>query len=332
MSIFVSDNNKVVMKFESGLYASPSGTSGLWLGLVTNSEISENQGVMEIRYAGTSNRNVSQFVDGPQDYEGTLTYHPQNWRMLGFALGSITFTSGATSNTHTLSEVNSDDSYAFTSGTLNPFASFTIVDEWKGTADGKHQLRQYKGCIVDSFNLSASEGEVVECEVGYRAQSMTLGSKTADIVNIADEDTNRPYIWSDIKVNIPSGTKFDSVKEIGFTINNNLEQKHYLNGSRTQAIAVPLNRDYELTVTADAESTLGNTMYNNYWNGGSTFNVLLEGVISANKNIYISLSGCKLTSFGAPSPAEGVNEYSMTIKANSCSAIAKDTLPNYNPW
>jgi len=169
MGNLVADLNATMFKFESGTYAVPSGTSGNWLGLVTNTEISENMNVQEVRYAGTSNRNVGIFIDGPQDYEFTVTMHPQNFRMLGYALGSIVDVSGTT-NQHRMSEINSDGSYAYTSGILNPFASFTLIDQKKGVADGKHLIKTLNGCEVNSYSISASEGEVVEVEVGGMGQ------------------------------------------------------------------------------------------------------------------------------------------------------------------
>lgn len=333
MSLYVSDQNKVIMQFESGTYAVPSGTSGAWLGLVTNHEATENMNVMQIRYAGKATRNVDIFVDGARDFEGTLTYHPQDFQMLGYAMGSIVDSGATTPYTHRISEVNSDTRWAYTSGPLNPFASFTVVDEKKGIADGLHQARKYKGCIVDSWSLKAAEGEVVECEVGYRAQTLALGSKTTDLIPIASEDTSRPYVWSDISVQIPASTPIGAVKEVNFSINNNLEEKHYLNGSRDIAVAVPLNREYELTLTLDANSEQGPIFYNNYWLGGSTFNTLLTvSAITGSRDLTITMSGCKLTEFSSPSANEGIDEYSLTIVPQTVSAVANDYKSKYNPW
>lgn len=332
MGFFQADANKVVYLPESGTYATPSGVSGGWIGLVTNHEPTESQGVTEIRYAGQASRNVSQFVDGPRDYEGTITYHPQNFIMLGYALGSMVDTSG-TISTHTLSETNSINGNGFTSGTLNPFMSFTVVDQHQTNTTNQHLIRKYQGAVVDSWSLSASEGEPVECEVSYRAKSLVTGSATTALVPTLNEQTFRPFLWSDVKVHIPSGTVYNTVKEVNFSVNNNLAEKHYIGpGSREIEISVPINRDYELTLTADATANWAQTLYDSYWNGGSTFNMILEVNAAANRNALIYLSGCKLTEFGAPSPAEGIDEFSLTIKPQIANAVVSDVLSKYNPW
>ena len=77
------------MLYESGTYANPSGTSGNWLGLVTSFSPSDEENVKTIRYTGTSSRNAAMLINTAKDYDGTITYHPQDFRMFGFAFGSI---------------------------------------------------------------------------------------------------------------------------------------------------------------------------------------------------------------------------------------------------
>ena len=73
MAIFVSDQNQVTFFYESGTYATPSGQSGNWIGLVSDHTPSDSENVFTIRYTGTTNRNVDQLINGPKDYEGTIT-------------------------------------------------------------------------------------------------------------------------------------------------------------------------------------------------------------------------------------------------------------------
>ena len=129
MSLYVADQNLVAMKFESGTYGVASG-AGQWIGLVTDHSPSDEENIQQIRYTGTSSRNVGIQINTAKDYEGTLTFHPQNFRMFGFALGSTvdSGTAGSPFN-HVISEINSDDTYAFTSGTNTCFPSFTLVME-----------------------------------------------------------------------------------------------------------------------------------------------------------------------------------------------------------
>src|SRR3990167_5026905 len=84
---FVGDQQAVTFRFESGTYGTPTGANN-WVGLVTNHSITENMNVMPIRYAGTNSRLVQQYLDGRQEFAGTLSYYPQSFRMLKFVLGS----------------------------------------------------------------------------------------------------------------------------------------------------------------------------------------------------------------------------------------------------
>ena len=333
MAIYVSDTSQVVFMYESGTYATTSGTSGNWLGLVTDHSPTDNENVMTVRYTGTNSRNVGILINGAKDYEGTITYHPQDFRMFTFALGSVLDAGSPSPYTHAITESNSADGNAFTSGPSHPFISFTIKDSKKGAADGFHQVRTYNGCSVDSLSLTLSQGEAVVCELGYKAQSLTLGSKTTDIVNILDKDTSRPYIWSDFKFHLESGTVMNEVTDLSLTITNNLEGRHYDNGSKVINSLIPTNRDYELSLTLDANSTWGKTLYEQYYQGGSEFNCMIEGVISAgSEQGFIMLSGCKISSFESPSPSEGINEYSLTAIPTSCNVNVDDLKLKYGAW
>ena len=336
MTIFVSDQNQVVFQYESGTYASPSGASGQWLGLVQSHDAQDNENVQEFRFTGVSNRNVGMFADGPRDYAGTITFYPQDFKMLGFTLGSILDASGAITR-HTISELNSDGRYAYTSGAgvLASFPSFTIKDSKKGLTDGTHQIRTYNGCVVDSYKISASEGEPVTVEVNYMAQSLTLGSKTTDIVNIFNRDTTRPYMWNDVTFELPDGTSMNEVKNIGLTINNNLKSRHYVNGSRVAQVFIPTNRTYEVGASIDATDTWAKVLYEQYWQGGSTFNSALNFIINSASEFHtIIMSGCRMTAMTSPLPNEDVNEFQFTFKPQTISSAGSDQVTGafYNPY
>ncbi len=331
MSLYISDQNLVALRFESGTYANPSGTGQL-ISLVTDHSPSEEENVQQIRYTGTSSRNTGIQINTSKDYEGTISFHPQNFRMFGFALGS-TVDSGAGPYNHVISELNSDGSYAYTSGTNHNFPSFTVVDVQKGQTDGQHLVRTYKGCIANTLNWTASQGEPVTCELGYIAQSLEIGSKTTDIPTIADEDTTRPYIWSDTQVHLPSGTNVTEVTEVAWSIDNGAERRHYDNGSKVIENVTPLNRTYEVSLTMDANSTWGKTIQEQYWQGGSEFNMMLDNVISAgSEQGFMIMSGCKVTAFESPSPSEGIDEYSVTITPTETIIDTDDLLAGHNPW
>src|SRR3990167_7257676 len=116
---YISDQAKVVLLLESGTYGVASG-NGFWPGMIQSHDIVESENVIQTRFLGQGNRFVGQFNPGPSDVEGNLTFFPQDWRMLGFALGSISSTSGTAQSDnygHTMSVVNTGQrGNAFTSG------------------------------------------------------------------------------------------------------------------------------------------------------------------------------------------------------------------------
>lgn len=331
MSRFIADQNQVAFLYESGTYANTSGT-GQWVGLITEHSIVDSENVEQIRYVGGGDRNVDIHVKGALDHEGTITYHPQDWKMLGFALGSMVDTGSPSPYAHNLAELNSNGGYAFTSGTLNPFASFTIEDSQSSAGgDGFNFVRTVKGAVINSMSISASAGEIIESEVEYLAQSVAFSSGVKTAVTAA---TSRPFQWSDVKVHIPSGTVIAEVTEMEFSLNNNLEPPHYLNGSRVIAPPIPQNRDYEMSLTLNGTSERTKTLYDQYFRGGSNFNMLLEindaSAGAGSRDMFMSLSGCRMTEMEATSPNENVNEQEITIVPKSASVIVNDGIELYN--
>lgn len=331
MGIFVADQNQVVFQYESGLYATPSGGAH-WIGLVTDHTPTDAENVQTIRYAGTGTRNVDILINTTKEYEGTFTYHPQDFRMLNFALGSVVDSGSPSPYNHLISETNSDDKYVGFSGTNHNFPAFTIIDSKKNAGgDGAHQVRRYRGAIVNTFSFTATQGEPTVCEINYMAQNLLIGSKTADIPAIADEDTTRPYLWTDVKYHLPSGTVIEEITEVSFSVNNNLDRRHYDNGSKVVQNITPLNREYEVSLTLDANSTWGQILYQTYWQGGSSFNSMIEAVLSTgSEQAFFVMSGCKITAFESPSPAEGINEYTATITPETVIVSTDDLIEKHN--
>lgn len=333
MTNFVRDQNKIIFQFESGTYGAGSGASGTWLGLVTAHSPTESENLVEIRYAGTNSRNFGQQVPGPRDYEGTISFHPQDFRMLGFALGSTQNISGTT-NQHLITELDSSGRYAFTSGTnqLTNFPSFTVIDSKGGQPDGQNAIRTYAGAVIDTYTLTATQSEPISCEVKYKAQSMVLGSKTAQILNIYDQDSTRPYIWSDVTFQLPSGTNFNEVNEIEYNVENNVEARHYVNGSRVVQAMIPTMRNHTLTLTLDPNTNWFKTLTDFYMNG-SIFNAqMLLTQNSSTEYGAFTFSGCVITELETASEVEGLDSTSVTIRPQSVSFTGSDTVRLYNPY
>lgn len=328
MARFVSDQNQVGMFFESGTYGNISGTLQ-WIGLVQNHDIDEETNVDAVRFLGNASRNVGQFVDGPLGFKGKLSYFPQDWRLLGFAMGSIVDTGSPSPYQHDLAETNSNNGNAFTSGVHNPFLSFAIEDTQTVIGTGLNFKRTMVGCTVDRFKLTGEQGEILTAEVDYIAQSGTYASGAATAITAT---TTRPYHFHDVVLHIPSGTRIASLKKFEFELANNLEATHYA-GSRVIGPPLPIFRDYNFPITIDAMSENAKIFYDQYFLGGSTFNALLAiSASTGSREVFITMSGCKLMNMDAPSPTEGVNEQVIEIKPQSCTGIVNDLVQLYNAW
>jgi hypothetical protein len=332
MALYGRDTNRVLMYFESGTFAVPSGTSGTWIGLATNHDLNENENYIEIRYAGTNNRNFGQQVPGPRDYDGTLTYYLQHFRMLPYVLGSCVDTSGTVSY-HVISELNSDGKYFYTSGasSLVNFPSFTIEDSKKGQADGQHYIRTINGCVADKFVLKAEQGKVVEIDLSYKGQTFTLGSKATQISSIRDQDSSRPYVWSDVVFQIPAATSMNELASITYSIDNAIAVRHFTNGSRVAQAFVPTSRTHVLELTCPANTIWGRTL-NDYHKNGSIFNASLILSQSATKNGTFTFSGCEVVTDSTTTQVEGVDDFKITIRPQTVSFIGSDNTVLYNPW
>jgi hypothetical protein len=317
---YFSDQNRTAFKYESGLYSNTSGALQ-WLGLVQDHSLEPNMNVMQIRYQGSTDRGVDDFADGNQEWTGTITYYPQDWKMLGFAIGSIQDLTGS----HIIVETDGDNRVQTINSSLS---SITIEDSKNIGTAGSNFIRTTIGAVIDSYTLNFSQGEIVSCEASYRAQSSTLSSGAIVALTAT---TTKPYMFNGVKLFIPSGTLIDNLKNGTFTINNNLETGFYLNGSRTLTEVLPMNRDYEVTGTAEMDTSNAKTLYESYYVGGSEFNSLLT-IQGTAGSLAIVMSGCKMIEMSIPSPVEGTQEQSFTFVPSHVYPVAYDSIAKYNAW
>ena len=315
---YIGDSNQLAFQFESGTYAAASGARQ-WIGLVQDHTPDESAGVENIRYQGNYNRNIGLFTDGQLEYGGTFTFYPQDWKFLGFAIGSVETLTGS----RLIRETNSDDvSYAVPGQSLS---SFTLEDSKKTANVGSNFIRTFKGCMVDSLSITLAEGEIASTEIGYLAQSVDFSSGAVTTVT---SRTTKPYMWSDVSIHLPSGTKLTNATEFTFSVNNNLERRFPLNGSRTVEQVIPLNRDYEVNATFLMDTANAKTLYDQYFIGGSSFNSMVEMQAVAG-SAYIIMSGCRVTDMEVPSPVEGLHEQTATIMPTNVSINVYDTIGSY---
>ena len=189
MGRYISDNNTVLGLFESGTYSIPMTGSSFWIGQVTEHSITDEENLIITHYLGTNDRNIDAFDNGPRDVTGTLTYFPQDARLIFWTIGSVLSTSG-TNAYHRVSEINNNvRQSAYTSGTLNPPYSFTIEDSkvTVGAATGSTLVRTTRGTIPNVITITASQGEKVNVTLDYIGQTLIVSGGAA--LSSVTEDT-----------------------------------------------------------------------------------------------------------------------------------------------
>ena len=72
-------------------------------------------------------------------------------------------------------------------------------------------------------------------------------------------------------------------------------------------------------------------LYEQYYAGGSEFNCMVKSAGTPG-SLFLTMSGCKITDMAVPSSVEGVSEQTITIVPQHVSAIAFDTITDYNAW
>ena len=327
--------NMTSFAYESGTYGNVSGTAQ-WIGLVQSFEPNDTMNVQRLRYHGTNTRNVDKSVPGVEDYGGTLNFYPQDFRMLMFALGSIGDTSAGspTYYDHKIDELESNEPNSMTSGVNNPFISFG-VESTQWYSSGASLIRTYKGCMVDSYELSKDDNSSpLMCNVDIVAKEMSFGS-IAPTFGTPTENKRRPYAPFDVRLHFPSGTIMDA-KSWSFSINNNIDRDsgHVTNGSRTIKQPTPTEREYSINFSMDAESSEVARLYGLYLSGGLTtencaFEILNFGGTSGTN--WICFSGCDVE-MQSPNPIEGINEWNIDLIPKSCDAKIQDQIELYNAW
>ena len=327
MALYVADTSQASLKMESGTFGVASGGT-FWLGLVQEVSIDENTNPFIIRQVNSSTRSVSQWENGPLDVDFSTTLYPQDWRFLYLTMGSVVSTSGVSSS-HAIKELNSGDLFAnLTSGALTNFPTFTIEDAHVAPGTGLNFVRTINGGMVDSMEISISEGEMVSVSINGQAQNVVYSSGAATAVTA---QTLTPYLWQHCQVHIPSGTMIEPVTEATVTISNNLDRHHYINGSRVIATITPINRDYEISVSLHGDTNYTKTFYDSYFIPGSEFNMMINmiaksGTTSAvgTRSCALIFSGCKLIDMEAPTAIENITEQTLTINAKNLTATVID--------
>ena len=329
MVIYVGDQSKVVLFHTSGTNLNTTGT-GYWVGEVQQVSVSESEGYRMTRYAGTATRDVQQITQGAQTFGGTVTIYPQDFRMLKYALGSCIDSGSPSPYQHDFVATNNNNGTLEVGGESLPAFNMELSQSVLIGGSGVNMVRNVYGNFVNSFTISSTEGELVSMELEYvgRAGSFASGATTA-----LTEDTNRCFQWADCKWTVPgsSATATANIKSWSFNIANNLELPNYTDATRIIGTPIPTNRDYAVSLTYNADSSQGKAIYDQYFKGGSSFNMSFDATASTgSRTLFIGFSGCKITAFDSPVVREGVQEFTFTVTPQTVTAVEQSLTFKYN--
>jgi len=269
-----------------------------------------------IRYVGAAgDRNVSKFIDTNSEFTGTITFNVQKPFIWWLGMGTVTSTgSPSTPVTHTMTESGG-----------NYLPSFTLED-WQGSGTDMNVKRVYEGCTIDSMTLRCSEGEKVENEISYIAETMTPSSGTKSTITAMSGNTFR---WEHCQLNISGAGidgMFESLKEWSWTLNNNLDAKRYQKNTGNISQPIPGDRDYEFTLTVDAPVGSAALWYDTYKKNGSPFELNLYMFrTSGTDDVKINMSGCRAIDIDQPIKSKGVPEQVWTVKPTKCEIVVRDS-------
>ena len=312
--VYQGADTQVVYFRPSGSYPTTSGAA-VWVGLVQESSTDENENREPIRYmVGPGTRNLDIFLDKNPEYTGTLKFLVQDGRFFTWAVGSV---ANAAGSVHTISE---------TGGNIYWFD----IQDTKSSATANRTIRRtFVGATIESFTVRGKEGDPIEAEAEWVAQSVTYASGTGTSIT---SDNTTPYMWDDVSVQI-SGGGIDGdlleVKEFEWSITNNFDNPYYLANTRFKGQSVPGNREYSISFTLNLTEVTGGQLYDQLYKGGSSFNGQINLMrASGTDDLRIIFSGAKVTSFEQNTPAEGTVEATMEFIPQSCTIIIRDSGAN----
>ena len=334
---YKQDQNRVIAQYESGTYGVTSG-NGVWIGQVTEHSMEDIEGFIETRFVGAGNRSYGQLIAGPRDVTGTVTYAPQDMRLIFYAIGSVASSQSASTGNHRASQINTGswlNAFASGTGQFNSPTSFTIEDSKYQPITDRNSIRTIRGCIPDSVTLTLAQGEKATVEMTYIGQNAVYTSGTrVSTINTATSGVT-PYLWNNAVLTL-AGSTIETAREISLEIANNLAGPHYINGSRVIATPFVGDREITLNVTTDLDSNIAAMLYENIYKGGSMFNATLDLNVDVatvgSQHANFVFSGCKIFSIEMPSTADGVSESALVIRPQNISATEFSIGSTYLAW
>ena len=279
-----------------------------------------SQNWTEIRGAATNSLNPGSFELGQEDFGGTLTFIPQNWKFLKFvllsAVSDVTDTDNTTYYTHTFTNGNSG---------LLPFTLERGIQ-----TSGTDRVRTYEGCQVNSFSLAwdaSGQGNFVTAAAEFFAEDANNGTSVTSLTAPSTEGFKPRHVGLTLESTLVSNLKSGT-----FTVNNNLSDGRYANFNlaRLKGESVQLKRNFVLTAVVDTKD-------DTYWDafdGG----VVLTGTNKlvfdrgTNDELTITFGNAYLNTASDPTNLDGINQTTLNIVMDDATFVVNDALSDYSAF
>ncbi len=289
-------------------------TPTLRLGLNARVEPNYENRLIEVSGAGTDETTVS-YQFGRKLIKGTLSFVPQDWKMLVFAIGTTTNT-GSNPYTHTFSQ-NSDKT----------LMSFTLE---RGISATTNRVKTFIGCMVNTLTLSwnaggTGTGSFISCSINFVAKDVSNGTSITSLTpssKLGFKNTNVILtLNSTVKTRCISGS---------LTINNNLSDGMYSCYdssdrliSEPQAQKVTFEGEFVLHYTDDTEFE--------FWNNGVVIpgTNTLEFKRGSDDKLVATFSNLRVETLSDPTNLDGFNQVTLRWRADNITFVATDDLNDY---
>lgn len=253
-------------------------------------------------------RNVTGTFTGPFDCSGTIEWEVDDFTFMQYAIGDR-------AGTGTLAdpfELQERDNIGYDATNI-PTLSIEIGSQ----GDTQDDVTTFDGCVLNSFTLTATQGETLKASAEIIARSVA----TSTTLETYTAPTTRVFVFHEGNVTIGADTLHCSAFEL--TISNNIETHRRL-GTRFIQLPTTGMRKYDFSITLrkkfdDTASILSGTELRAYFFGAATapataavitaYQVNLnlnEGTgASGDRVVNINLATCYFESWSEPIALEG---------------------------
>ena len=277
-----------------------------------------NQNVTEVPSTGAGTLDVEAREFGQEDWGGVLSWSPQDWRFLKFALLDVSSDVTDTSTGPT--------THTFTNATAG-LLSFTMERAIRATTD---RVRTYEGCQMDQLALSwdsGAAGNFLQAQANIIAEDCNNGTSRTEITAPTTEAFKPRHVQLTLEGGVVAYLKSGT-----FTITNGLSDGRYANSDleRVKGESSQTTRKYNLTAVAEYVDDTFFDMLDSADILASTNTLVFNR--GTNDTLTVTFTGAYLNKASDPTVVGGKNLVTLNLGINSAAFVAVDALTNYETF